>query len=41
MAAIVQRTKVDLSLIGTHLSLNTVNGDSGFTGSHNYIKLRC
>ena len=39
MAAIVQRTNGDLSLIGTHLSLNTDTGDSGFTGSHNYIKL--
>ena len=39
MAAIVQRTNGDLSLIGTHISLNTDNGDSGFTGTHNYIKL--
>ena len=39
MAAIVQRTNGDLSLIGTHLSLNADNGDSRFTGSHNYIKL--
>ena len=39
MAAIVQRTNGDLSLIGTHISLNTDNGDSGFTGSHSYTKL--
>ena len=39
MAAIVQRTNGDLSLLGTHINLNTDNGDSGFTGSHTYIKL--
>jgi hypothetical protein len=39
MAAIVQRTNGDLSLIGTHITLSTDNGDSRFTGSHNYIKL--
>ena len=31
MAAIVQRTNGDLSLLGTHITLNTDTGDSGFT----------